>query len=254
MMKYGISYGKVRAIFLSHMHSDHFLGLFGLVASLNMAGRAEPLLITGPKGTKEILDQVFSVRALAPLFPIVIKEVGEEEVYKDKFVEVRSFKVKHGTPAVGYVVQQPAVRKFDEKKAKGLGIKGEMFTQIQKEGSVSINGKTIKLEDVSRLETRNKIVYTGDTVPCDEVVNASRGADLLVHDAAFLQEHEEMAIDKKHSTAAGAAQDAKKAGVKKLLLTHISNRYDDRKPLLQEARAIFPATELADEGMELYFK
>ncbi len=251
MMRYKISYSKTKAVFVTHLHADHFLGVFGLVQTMNMNGRQEPLLIHGPKGAKNLFETVFSLKHLAPQFPIEVKEVSSGKIFEEELFEVRSFQVKHVGPSLGYVLEQKAYRRFDEKKARQAGIRGKLFTEIQNKGKITVGGKAIDYEDVTYVQEGKKIVYSGDTVPCKTVVDAAKNANLLVHDACFTEEDKQLAGEKMHSTAKQAAETAKEAGAKKLLLTHFSNRYDDRKKLLEEAKKIFPESVLAEEGLEL---
>jgi ribonuclease Z len=254
MMKYKISYAKVKAILLSHLHADHFLGAPGLIQSFNMFQRKEPLYILGPKGTEEMFSKMLSIRQLRPDFEVIVKDVtGKEKkpVFEHELFSVRAFLVKHNTPALGYVLEEPAKRRFDEAKAKALGVRGKLFTIIQRHGKAVIAGRTVKYEDVSYVSPGRKIVYSGDTIECSSIVKASENADLLIHDSCYLDKDKEMAKEKWHSTALQAAKTAKKAKAKKLLLTHMSNRYDDRTPLLEEAKAVFENSLLAEEGAEI---
>ena len=251
MMRFGISYSKVNAVFVTHLHADHFLGVFGLSQTMNMNGRTEPLSIFGPKGAKELFETVFSLKHMQVGFPVNVKEVSSGRIFEEELFEVRPFAVKHAGPALGYVLEQKPYRRFDEKKAKAAGVKGRLFTELQEKGKISIGGKTVRHEDVTYVQEGRKIVYSGDTLPCKAIVEAAENANLLVHDACFAEADSALAKEKKHSTAAQAAETAKAAGAKKLLLTHFSNRYDDRKALLEEARKIFPESALAEEGLEL---
>ncbi|MCX6767521.1 MAG: ribonuclease Z [Candidatus Micrarchaeota archaeon] len=251
MMRYKISYSRTKAIFLTHLHADHFLGVFGLVQTMNLSGRKEPLQIFGPRGTKKFFETIFSLRHLAPQFPVEARDVSTGKIFEEDLFEVRPFAVKHAGPSLGYVLEQKPYRRFDEEKARKAGIRGRLFTDIQEKGRVTAGGKTIEYDDVTYVQQGKKIVYTGDTLPCASIAGEAKDADLLVHDACFADEDKEMAAEKKHATSRQAAEAAKKAGAKKLLLTHFSNRYDDRKPLLEEARKIFPDSILAEEGLEL---
>jgi len=253
MMRYGVSYAKLRAVFLTHLHADHFLGLFGLTQTLSLIGRSEPLLVFGPVGTKKLFTTLFAAKETRPAFPIEFKDVKSGVVLKEQLFDVRAFSVKHNTPAVGYALIEHPHRKFDEAKARAAGIRGRLFTEIVEKGVVTVaSGKKVKLESVTFTQEGKKLVFSGDTMPCATLAREAKKADLLVHDSCFTSEHETLAKQKAHSTARQAAEIAKKAGVKKLLLTHFSNRYDeDRSVLLKEAREVFAASELAEEGMEL---
>jgi ribonuclease Z len=258
MMRCGVSYAQTNCVFVSHLHADHFLGVFGLVQTLNFIGRKDPLYVFGPKGTQKLFETVFSARELAPEFTVRVFEVSEtsKPIYENKLFSVRAFEVEHGANALGYVLEERPFRKFDLEKAEKLGVPRKMFTELERKGAVKIaapgkRSKTVKLEQITFLKPGKKIVYTGDSLPCKAIEREARGADLLVHDACFSEKDALIAQEKKHSTAADAARTAKKAGAKKLLLAHISNRYEDRKPLLDEAKAIFPETIIAEEEMEL---
>ncbi len=252
MMKYTISYAKVKAIFFSHLHADHILGIFGLVQSLNLAGRKDELLLFGPKGLKEVVGSVLSTRFLRPDFPIRFTEVSSaKKVYEDALVKVSSFKVRHNVDALGYVLEEQPIHKFYEEKAKGLGIRGRLFREIQEKGFVTVNGKKITLEEVTFLKEGKRLVYSGDTLPCSSTEKAAHEADVLIHESTFSETDVKQAKLKFHSTARQAAELAKKAKAKKLVLVHFSNRYSDLQVLLKEAQEVFPETELAEEGKEL---
>ena len=123
-----------------------------------------------------------------------------------------------------------------------------MFTEIMRKGELVVGKKKIRLQDVTYRQPGKKLVYSGDTAPCAATAKAAKGADLLIHEATFASDRVEEAKEAKLSTAAGAAQIAKKAGAKRLLLTHISGRYRDTSPLLDEAKKIFPETQMAQDG------
>lgn len=253
MMKYGISYAKVKCIFLSHLHADHFLGILGLTQTLNMIGRQEELLIYGPEGTKQFFGDLFHLKQLRLGFPIKIIDIpkGRKKIYEDKLIRVDAFLVKHNAPALGFVIEEQPINKFYEEKARGMGIHGRLFSEIQEKGEISLNGKKIKLADVTFLKFGKKIIYSGDSLPTAAVVKYSKEADLLIHDSTFSDVHKATAKEKFHTTAKECAEMAKKAKVKKLILTHFSNRYEDLEVLLKEAKAVFEATELAKPGLEI---
>lgn len=251
MMKYGVSYSKVKAVFLTHLHADHWLGLLGLTQTLNMAGRREELLVFGPRGTKKFFETLFSTRELHTSFPVAVKDVRKGEVFKTELFAVEAFPVEHGCAAVGYALKEPSKLRFHEEKAKSKGVKGVLFTELSNKGELVVNDRKVRLKDVTYRQPGKKIVFSGDTRPCNELEKAAKDADLLVMDSCFSGADAGLAKDKKHSTALQAAQTAKKAKAKKLLLTHFSNRYEDRLPLLKEASAVFEETLLAEEGLEL---
>ncbi len=253
MMKYKISYAKIKAIFISHLHADHFIGIIGLTQTFNMMGRTEELLLYGPKGTLTLFNSLFSLKQLRLGFPLKIIELSRsrKNIYSDKLIRVDAITVKHSAPALGFLIEEQPIHKFYEEKARSMGIKGRLFSDIQKEGELTVNGKKIKLEDVTYLKYGKKIVYSGDTLPTAALTKASKEVDLLIHDSTFSDSQKELAKEKFHATATECAEIAKKANAKRLILTHISNRYDDPELLVHEAKAIFPHSEVAKPGLEI---
>ena len=254
MMRRGVGYGSVEAIFITHLHLDHFLGVFGLIETIRMNTQREHLQVFASRGLGKIIEAMSPSFMRRPDF-IKFEEMREGELYRGKDYSISAFRVEHGGNAFGLVFQEDNKRKFNEAEAKGKGLKGTMFREIQKKGFVEVGGKKIKLDDVSWERKGIKVVYSGDTQPTESVVKAAEGADLLIHDATFGEGMGDEAEGRLHTTAAGAARIAKRAGVKKLVLTHISCRYANaEKELLSEAKAIFKNTELAKDGMEIEVK
>lgn len=252
--KYGVGTMRIEAVFITHMHADHFLGLFGLVQTMGLQGRSKPLVLVTPKGGAKTLGAVFALPSLRPKFPLEFREAGAKasKVYENDLFAVTAFPVKHSTDAVGYALECHSYRRFDERKARSLGVSGRLFGELERSKSVNINGKTIKYKDVTFEQPGRKIVFTGDTAPTPAIARMAKGADLLIHDSTFGSDDEALAKEKLHSTAAQAAKAAAKAKCKKLLLTHFSNRYEaGRGKLEEEARAVFPESACAAEGMEL---
>lgn len=242
LMRFGVSYMRVKAIFITHLHLDHFLGVFGLIETMALNERKEKLAIYGPAGSKSVFGKKDFVEI-----------VEADEKFSHDFGEftVSSFATSHAAGGMGFVFEEKERRRFHEEKAKGLGIKGPMFSEIMNKGSLVIGGKKVLLKNVTYAQAGKKLAYTGDTEPCASVAKAAKGADLLIHEATFASDRKKEAKEARHSTAEDAAKAAKKAGCKKLLLTHISGRYRDTSPLLSEAKKIFPDTLVAHDGMKL---
>jgi len=242
MMRFGVSYMKVKAIFITHLHLDHFLGAFGLIETMGLNGRKEKLTIYGPKGANAVFGKKVFVD---------IVEIDEKFSLDMGEFTVSSFATAHSRDSLGFVFEEKERRRFYEEKAKSLGIKGPMFTQIMQKGELTLSGKKIKLKDVTYSQPGKKLAYSGDTAPSAAVARAAKDADLLIHEATFCEDRLAEAKEAKHSTAAQAAQAAKKAGAKKLLLTHLSGRYLDTRPLLEEAKKKFENVLVAEDGMKL---
>jgi len=240
MLKFGISYAKVCAIFLSHLHLDHALGIFGLSQTIKLNLQGKKTKVLGPKGTSQFASSNPQLIAseLEPGKPL---DMGD--------FTIAPVKNKHNCKeSFAFIVQEKPKLRFHEEKAKSLGLKGPLFTEIQKKGKLKINGKTIRLKDVTYVQEGKKIVYSGDSAPCAPMLKASKNADLLIHEATFSKEDGALAKECLHSTTEDAALLAKKAGVKMLILTHVSGRYPPAK-LEEEAKAIFPNTLVAYDGM-----
>ncbi len=161
---------------------------------------------------------------------------------------VSAFPLRHSVTCYGYVFKEDDKRRFDEQKAKKLGIKGEMHSILQTKGKIKIGKKTVKLSDVTRAQYGKRIVYAADTRPTKDTIKAAKGADLLIHESSYADSERQLATERMHSTSLEVAQIAKKAGVKRLLLTHISARYADAKKLEEEAVKVFKNTEVASDG------
>jgi ribonuclease Z len=248
MMRFGLSYAKVECVFVTHSHADHIVGIGGLAQTLDLIGRKEPLRIFCPKGAREPVEALLGIGKYG--YEIGVSERGDGEVHRGQGYSVSAFPVKHSKPSLGYVFKQDDRRNFDKKKCAALGIKGELFGMLEEKGEAKVGRRKVRYEDVSTLRPGIKVAYTGDCLPSEETVMAAAGADLLVHEATYASDKEADAREKMHSTAAQAAEIARRAGVKRLALTHISCRYKDTDAHLREACAVFPETVVADDGTE----
>jgi len=254
MMRYGTGFG-IQAIFVTHLHADHFLGIIGLLRTMGLQGREDTLLIFGPKGSKEVLEAAIHLGFDRVQFQVRTSELTSGETVGFGEYEVEAFSVQHGTPALGYALREhPRLGRFDVEKARALGIPdGPLFGRLHKGESVEIGGESIHPSQVVGDPRPGRlVVYTGDTRPVAETERIARGADLLIHEATFLEEEAERAFDTYHSTALGAATLARDAGVQRLILTHVSARYaDNTTPLEEEARLAFPKARIAHDGLSL---
>ena len=242
MMKYKVGYGSIKAIFISHLHLDHFLGVYGLLETLKLNSPSpRPIKIFAPRRFGELLINRHPFVDVVP--------IKEGTLYENDEYEISAFEVEHGCEGYGFEIKEKDRRKFDEKKAHGLGMKGRMFRDIQEKGSIKINGKTIKLDDVSHMQSGKKVIISGDTLPCKAIEHAAKGAELLIHEATFSEENSKEAEERFHSSAGTVAKIAKKAGVKQLILTHISPRFSDASVLSKEAKSFFTTAKIAEDGL-----
>ncbi len=243
MMRFGISYMKVKAIFISHLHLDHFLGAFGMFETMSLNGRKEKLMLYGPVGSKATFGRKDFLEVVEFSEGGPLADFGE--------FSISAFAVQHIPNSFGFLFEEKERVRFFEDKAKAAGLRGKMFSEIAEKGSLKVEGKTIRLKDITYSQEGKKLVYTGDTAPVASVAKAAKGADLLIHDSTFASDKEEEAKETRHSTAEDAARAAKKAGAKRLLLTHFSGRYADTSLLLSDAKKIFQEVSAAEDGMKI---
>jgi ribonuclease Z len=253
MMRYGVSFA-LGDIFFTHFHGDHFLGVIGLVRTLGLQAREEPLRLWGPRGAKQLLTSAINLGVERVPFEVVIEEVKPGDRLPARGYALHVFATEHGGGSIGYaLVEEQRYGKFDPDKARALGIpEGPLWGQLQR-------GETIALADGRRLNADavvgprrpgRKVVLTGDTRPCASVVDAAEGADLLVHEATFGEEEKERARETFHTTAKQAAQIALAAKARRLILSHLSARYStSAEELVREAKEVFPEVSAARDGM-----
>ncbi|MCQ5375294.1 MAG: ribonuclease Z [Methanomassiliicoccales archaeon] len=253
-MSSNASFMKVQKIFITHFHGDHFLGLPGLIQSMNFIGRKKKLEIYGPPGIVEIVDRVVNLGYFSPGFEISAMELKSGESLHFDGYDVFAVAVDHLVPAFGYVLKE-ATRpgRFLPEKAKMLGLKeGPLFRALQKGRNVKVDGKLITPEMVTGPPRPGiKIAISGDTRPCDRFAKAAENSDLIIHEATLDSSLREQATDYGHSTAMEAAMIALRARASTLYLNHISNRYEDASILENEARMVFPNTFIAEDLMEI---
>ncbi|KPU62503.1 ribonuclease Z [Thermococcus sp. EP1] len=216
---------KIDKIFITHFHGDHYLGLMSFIQTMSLWNRERPLHIYGPKYTFEFVQNYLKSGFFRPGFEIHIHELGEARLKFGDY-EIWSFKVEHGVPALGYVFKEKEKRgSFDIEKIRELGlIPGPWMKKLEKEGRVEIDGRIIHLEEVTGKPKKGvKVVYTGDTEPCERVKLFSEKADLLIHEATYIDKADRN--ESYHSTVPEACEIAKKAKVKLLALFHRAPRY-----------------------------
>ena len=255
MMKAKLSLCKVEKIFISHLHGDHVVGLPGLLMSLGQTSRHQPIFIYGPAGIK---DYVLANRKYLNFYceyEIVLEEIEEGRISEEEKYRFEAVSLDHNHYTLGYaLIEKERPGTFMVEKAHALGVKkGPLFGKLQRGEDIKLeNGKTVHPRDVlGKARKGRKIVYATDTRPCRKVAELSRKADVLIHDGMFSQNEEKEAGERGHSTVTQVARMAKEVGVNRLILSHISARYPDDTPLLEEARAIFPSTVIARDLMEI---
>jgi ribonuclease Z len=234
---------QVDEIYFTHFHADHFLGLPGLLKTYDLTERERPLTIYGPRGLRDLLQSMSRVIGRVG-YKLELVELEPGDFIPCDGGEVRSFPVEHSVRAFGYaLVEAERPGRFDPDAAIRLGVKeGPDFAALQRGESVEGSGGAVEPAQVmGELRPGRTVVITGDTAPCRETVEVSRGAELLIHDASFSEEEAQRAAETAHSTVGQAAAVAREAEVKLLALVHISSRYHVGK-VLDEAREVFEPT------------
>jgi ribonuclease Z len=256
MIKAKAGFHKKMKVFISHMHGDHVLGLPGLLQTMALLDREKKLEVYGPLGIERFIEGIRETVQFVLTFPVEIHEIEKTGVVcEEEEYTVQAVWANHVIPSLAYAfVEKPRPGKFYPEKAKALGVpEGPLWSKLQHGHKIKLpNGRVIKPEDVAGSpRLGRKIVYTGDTRPFEGFVEFAVDADLLIHDATLDEELAERAEDDGHSTPGQAAENAKKAKVKRLILTHVSARYDDTSTLLKQARKIFKNTQVAEDFMKI---
>jgi ribonuclease Z len=254
LRRYKLKRSKIKHIFISHLHADHILGLPGLIFSMNLVDRKDPLHIYAPKELFDFIDLTIRLSDTTLRFEIIrhFTQAQEPEILlENSLLKVTSFPLYHRVPTTGLLFEE-------NEKLKGINVDAcnkylIPFTHFNdlKRGKdfIGTDGKIIFNEMVTHpASPKLKYAFCSDTMYDDRVASAVAGVDLLYHETTFMHDKLARAIETMHTTAMQAGEIAKKAQVKKLIIGHFSSRYDNLQPLLDEAKAVFENTELATEG------
>jgi len=256
MIQAKVGFNRKTKIFLTHMHGDHILGLPGLLQTMSLLGRDKSLQIYGPVGIEAFIEAMIRTVRFSLKFQVETYEVEKEGlVCQEKEYQVHAAWAEHSVPSLAYALtENPRPGRFHPDRAVSYGVpKGPLWSRLQQGNDVRLpDGRIVKSEEIlGPPRPGRKIVYVGDTKPSVNIAEFARGADVLIHEATFGEDLAERAEEDLHSTPSGAAKVAKKAGVKLLVLTHISARYGDTDMLLEEAKKIFPRVLVAEDFMRI---
>ena len=253
MSKAKISPMKINNIFITHFHGDHILGLPGIIQSMAFRGRKNSLHIFGPKGLVEMVNIIRNFGYFSLTFEIYMHEIDDGIILEEENYRISCSKMNHTVLNFAYSIYEKRRPKFIREKAIALGINpGPDFGKLQQGISVKVGDAVIQPEQVLGEERKGrKIIYSGDTTPSEQMVEFAEDADLLIHESTFEGIYGDKAYEMGHSTSVQAAEIAKKANVKRLILTHVSTRYKKSDILETEAKEIFENSTVAEDFMQI---
>ena len=254
LFRYRGGLSRLSTILVTHLHGDHVTGLIGLLQTMTLSQRVSPVTIVGPTDLLRWLKTTFRILRIGLTFNIQFFPARNGVVLRTSHYKIRAARANHSVEAFCYVLEEakrPGV--FHPEKARALGIpEGKMWARLQRGRPVRIRDRTYRPVDVlGPARQGRKIGYSGDTRPSESLRRFFRKCSLLVFDSTFHSKDRDKAVERKHSTSREAATLAKRANVGQLVLTHFSARYRNVRPLLKDAREVFPNTETAYDGLKL---
>ncbi|MFN5415419.1 MAG: ribonuclease Z [Flavobacteriia bacterium] len=258
LRKFGIKLQKIKYIFISHLHGDHYFGLMGLLSTMNLLGRTQGIKLFAPEPLKEIIDLQLKASGHHYEFNLEFISTNPSEkhlLFEDKIIEIYSFPLKHRIPTTGFLIQEK-IKDFtilgEELEEANLSLQAIPFFR-RGENYTDQNGKTYLAEDFTLPPKAPKsYAYCSDTAYLESLIDIVQDSNLMYHEATFIEKHKDRAKATLHSTAIQAATIAKKAKVNKLLLGHFSSRYDGTDTHLQEAKTVFENSFAVEDG-DRYF-
>ena len=253
LRKFKCKFSKIDHIFISHLHGDHFLGIFGYLSSLNLLGRNNDIHIYAPENLNNLLEVHNSVSGKNFNFNIVFHPLNFsklERIYNDKIMEVYSFPVKHSVPTCGFLFKEKSTdRRMIKEKIKELDLNIESIKKFKNSENCEVNGVLIDYNDVTTQGNQPRTyAYCADSQYDENIISYLENVDLIYHESTFLESKMDKAIKTKHSTAKQAATIALKAKAKQLIIGHFSARYDNSDQFLEEAKVVFNQTITAYDG------
>jgi ribonuclease Z len=254
LCKYRLSMLKINHLFITHLHADHILGIFGLLSTMSMLGRKVPLHIYAPQGMEQILETHMRYFGDGISYEIVVHKLScdqKEVILENMHLSVISFPLRHRVPTCGFLFcEKSPPRNIYKEAIEKYHLPFSAIVDIKNGGDLTLpGGEVVPNEKLTYLPySPRTYAHCSDTIACHEVVEAVRGVDMLYHEATFADNMRDFAMERGHTTALQAAQVAKEAGVKKLVIGHFSSRYKSIDTLLNEARTVFENTCAAEDG------
>ena len=247
----GIKPSKITRLFLSHWHGDHVFGVAGLISTLGADKMGRTLPVYGPKGTKQYLRHLLKSFAAKEVIPLEIHEVSAGVIYENEDYVLEVQPLKHSVPCLGFSFKEKDRRKIIVEEAEKRGLNGPILRQLQSGKEVIREGEKVDVDSVTILKKGKKISYIADTLPCKGADVLAKDADLLISEGTHLDEIKEKTENFKHLTVKQAALIASENYAKKLIITHISQRYKSSTEILEEAKTYFPNSVVAEDFMRI---
>ncbi len=248
-MRFGRSIMKVEHVFISHYHGDHVFGLPGLLSTMALYGRKKPVHVWVPARQVAYVEQLINAIPTGVDFPVLFHAVDEGILLHTQEFSILAYPLDHTTDCFAYVFEEAPKVKADKAKVRALGLEGPLVRELKAGNTIVWKGRTIRPEDIVYTVPGRKVVYAADTRPVHH--EYAENADVLIHDSTFLSADADLAVEKKHSTAAEAAELAKELSAKRLVLFHFSARIKDLSAPEDEARTIFENSCAAYDGCTL---
>lgn len=240
---------KITRLLITHWHGDHILGIPGLFQTLALNSYNKTLYIYGPKGTKRFISLLYKLFVFKEKLKIKVEEISIGRFLETKDIYIEALPLQHRTPCNAYCFVEKNKRRLDKKELQKLKLPSSpLLSKLQQGKDIKYKGRTIKADSVSHIEKGKKIAFIFDTALCKSCFEIAKDADLLITEAVYAEKEQNLAKEYKHLTARQAAQIAKKSGSKKLILSHISQRYQNNESIiLKEAKKIFKNTTIAED-------
>lgn len=252
MTIFGLSSGAITRVLVSHFHGDHCLGLPGTLQRLSLDQVAHEVVVHYPKSGQAYYDRLRRASIYDDHASITAAPVSGDGVIAElRDLRIEARRLDHRVDAFGYRVCEPDGVRFLPDKLRDAGVRGPAVGRLEREGSVEVDGRVVRVADVSVPRPGQKMAFVMDTRLCDAAFALAEGVDLLVCESTYLDEDRDLAHEHAHMTARQAAHLAREAGVRRLVLTHFSRRYPSSEAFLAEARAVFDDVVCAEDGLRV---
>jgi ribonuclease Z len=251
LLRAGSSIAKLTRICITHFHGDHCLGLPGIIQRLSLDRVAGPVDIYFPEAGSVYFDRLRGAAAFHAVTELVAHPSREGPVASTDRLTLSARALRHRIPTLGWRLSEPDGRRFVPERLAAAGVQGPAVGRLRRDGAVTVSGRTVTVEQVSVARPGQRFAFVMDTAVCDAAYELAADADLLVCEATFLASDAQLAEEYGHLTAAQAARIAAESGVRRLVLTHVSQRYGDSAAFLQEAAPIFPNVLIAEDLMRI---